>query len=569
MAHLSGKAEEDTFAETYTKMMSTLEKQRSGFREENPVASYGAEGAGAIATGVAGGARFVGGKAYEVASNWGKLLRLAGVGSVEGGLYGAGTSKPGERMQGAAEGAATGAVASTVGAGLANVAGKGVAQALRYGKRKLTDTAVDKARRAVVQAAEDEGLSTDEILGALDELGPNGALIDVGDSFRTLGRTAMDVGGTVKTKARKFVNARQMKQQDRLEEAIEKVSGAKAKEYRGTLRSITERRKAVAAPLYDEAKEVGLFPRGNLARVMENPLMKQSLRKGDLWSKAETSTLRGVGDNAFSSGQGIFGQIHYAKFHLDDRIGAAVRQGKGSEARILMNLKNDLMQAIREQNPAYIRANDAFSSESGLKNALEYGYDRFLKDSPEVMEETLASMSSSERELWKMGAVKAVSNMMGKTNLNANATRRLFGTKEMRQRMGMIFENPMEFERQIAREAEFSKTLGAITGGPNTAERIAARQSLESTVDPSIMAAIVAQEPTSAIALAGRALSQKADPQTASEIGNILLEQGTSKADIIKLFNQPMIKEALGDQYNAVVAPIVRAASAPAAMVGG
>lgn len=565
-AHLAGKAEEDTFAETYTKMMGSLEKQRTGFRESNPFVSYGAEAVGGIATGVAGGARFVGGKAYELASNWGKLLRLSGVGAVEGGLYGAGSSKPGERAEGAVMGAGTGAVSSTIGAGLTNAAGKVVAQAMRYGKRKLTDTATKKARRAVVQAAEDEGLTTNEILEVLDELGPNGALIDVGDSFRTLGRVAMDVGGTAKTQARKFVNNRQAGQQDRLEYAIDKISGAKAKDYRGTLREVVRMRREVAKPMYREAKEVGLFPRGNLARVMENPLMKQSLKRGKTWAKAEASSLKRIGNNEFSPGQGIFDQIHYAKMHLDDRIGSAIRQGKGSESRILMNVKNDLMQAIREQNPAYIRANDAFSSDSGLKNALEYGYDRFLKESPEVMEETLASMSSSEREMWKLGAVKAVSNMMGKVQLNSNAAKKLFGTKEMRQRMGMIFDNPMEFERQIAREAEYSKTLAALTGGPNTAERIAARQSLESTVDPTIMGAIIAQEPTSALALAGRALSQKADPQTASEIGQILLSQGTSKQEIIRLFNQPMIKEALGDQYNAVVAPIVRAAAAPAVM---
>ncbi|MFT4046962.1 MAG: hypothetical protein QM661_09730 [Solimonas sp.] len=115
-----------SLGEIYDDMRSHYDSERKQFSDEHPVASTAANIAGGVATGGLGGAGIIG-KAAQA----GKLATagaLAGTGAVEGALAGAGNADEGERLKGAAEGGAVGAVAAPAGAAVVGGAARTLAK---------------------------------------------------------------------------------------------------------------------------------------------------------------------------------------------------------------------------------------------------------------------------------------------------------------------------------------------------------------------------------------------------------------------------------------------------------
>jgi DNA-binding transcriptional MerR regulator len=535
----------------YETIHRQINDKHKKFVDEHGGTAAVAEILGAVATGGAGFSRLLGGKGYQAASGLGKVGRIAGVGGVEGGIYGGASADPGERMEGGQSGALMGATMAPIGAGAVNAIGRGGGAIATALGRRVTDTAHDKARRALVKAAEDEGLSVDEIVRRMDVLGPQGILADMGDSFRSLTRAGMDNPGPMKTQARKVVNQRQRSQQRRIQDTLAKATGKDASEYRQTVQKMISDREEASAPLYKEAFVIGVEDTPGLIKLKSNPEFKGAFAKGNRWAKAEGKE------------NDLLTTLHYAKQNLDDRIGAAIRKGKTNEARILMGRKRELLDEVAAQNPEYIRAMNVFSDHMSIANALDLGLD-FLKKDADVLKMATESMTGSEFEMFRRGAVKSVSNMLDNTQQNADAARKLIGTQAMRDRLSMLFDNPEDFARRIGTEAEFTMTRNSLMGGPNTAERLSAQQSLRSTVAPDLMMSMATSEPSSLIPAFAKMLNQgEATPEMIQELGNMLLKRGMSREEIMSIFKSPMFKESLGDSYNSTIAPIVRSTMAP------
>jgi DNA-binding transcriptional MerR regulator len=448
-------------------------------------------------------------------------------------------------------GAAMGAPLALVGAGAVNAVASGAGAASTALGRRVTDSAHEKARRAIIAAADNEGLSVDEIVQRMDVLGSQGALVDMGDSFRTLTRAGMDNPGPMKTQARKMVNERQRSQQRRIQTTLAQATGKDASEYRQTVQKLINEREAAAGPLYKEAFVIGVEDTPGLIKLKANPEFKGSFAKGNRWAKAE-----GKGDDLLTV-------LHYAKQNLDDRIGAAIRKGKKNEARILMGRKRELLAEIGDQNPEYIRAMNVFADHMSISNALELGLD-FMKKDSDILRMATDTMTGSEIEMFRRGAVKAIGNVLDSTQQNADSARKLIGTKAMRDRLGMLFDDPEDFARRVGIESEFTTTRNSLLGGPNTAERIAAQESLRGTVAPDLMMSMATGDPSSLIPTIAKALNKgEATPEMIQELGNMLLKRGMSRDEIMSIFRTPMFKESLGDRYNASVAPIVRSTMTP------
>lgn len=141
----------------YNRKQQALDAQKSARRQEHPVASIGGEIAGGLALG--GGAGKTGltlaGKSLPVV---GKTGAAALEGAAYGGLYGAGEAKPGERLSGAAQGAAFGAATG----GALELAGRGVSKALNNRASKAVAPSTDElasASNALYQQAEKAGVT--------------------------------------------------------------------------------------------------------------------------------------------------------------------------------------------------------------------------------------------------------------------------------------------------------------------------------------------------------------------------------------------------------------------------
>jgi hypothetical protein len=147
----------------YSEKQQELDAMKQQRREDHPIASVAGEvvgglgvGAGASKAGLSLAGRTVPGLS-KIAPRTAKVLPAAIEGAAYGGVYGAGESKPGERLEGAATGAAIGAATGGV------VQGVGNAVATRATQKAVSATApsaddLGNASQALYRASEAEGV---------------------------------------------------------------------------------------------------------------------------------------------------------------------------------------------------------------------------------------------------------------------------------------------------------------------------------------------------------------------------------------------------------------------------
>jgi hypothetical protein len=75
-------------------------------------------------------------------------------------------------------------------------------------------------------------------------------------------------------------------------------------------------------------------------------------------------------------------QMHYAKMHLDDQIGASMAAGKTNDYRALLDTKHELLGVMDDLSPAYAQARANFQSASRPVNRMELGEALRQKYSP-------------------------------------------------------------------------------------------------------------------------------------------------------------------------------------------
>lgn len=555
MAALTG----GDFKDAYDYALNNIRADEEAFSVQNPKLALGAEMVGAITTGGMAGARMLpSAAAMRSMSTAGRVGRVAAVGGAEGAAYGAGNAEEGQRDEGALKGFLLGSVAAPVGAKLIDLAAQGLGTTVSYAMRKLGQTPRDQAERALRAAAEAEGIDAEEAVALLNALGPRATLADLGENFRSLARAATDRTGAFKSEARAMMNQRQAGQQAQLLEAVEIASGQKAGNFNMARQSLIEHRKAQASPLYQSAFNESIQPTDSLNRILARPTLQSSM------AKAERMAL----DEGDEIGDSLLKRIHYAKMDLDDRIGAAVRAGQANKVRILTELKNDLLSEVDSLSPDYRQARQIFSTDSRMLNAMDEGANLF-KFSVDEMDDALSGLSSSEMDLFRLGAVRAIKDKLENTGTGQDAARRLLGTESMRQKLGRIFPNPEDFIRRAAAEGEFTRTRNVLTGGSPTAERLAGQESLSATIQPELLAGLGSGDPVAI----GRSLlsifgKKEVTPETVEELAGLLLEQGKSPEEVRRIFAVPAFRRAVGSAYDDVVLPAIRGGMSPAVQAG-
>ncbi len=543
----------ESFSDAYSKIHNSLDEKRDAFREDNPVLSTGLEIAGGALTGGVGGAKVLGGKAMQQASNLGKAGRIGGVGATEGAIYGAGSADQGERLEGAITGGALGGVLAPVGAGLVNSAGKVGGAITNYAADKLTKTPTTQAQQILRDTAEAVGLSGDEIATRLKELGAEGTITDVDDAFRGIARAGMNQQGTMRKQGKNLAFARQKNQQKRLLESIEEVSG-KSSEYNTTLKGIIQRRSETAGPIYDEAFQTGVQPTQRLKTFANDPLTRGAFNRGAKWAKSE-------GDES------LLNQLHYAKMAIDDDIGKAMRTGETNKARILLKKKKELLGEIESQNPKYIEAMQVFSDESALKNALELGRDIFKKD-PEEIEEIIQSMTQGEQELFRLGGVKAVANTFDTIGQTRNALGRIMDQPGTQKQLALVLgDDAGAFLKRAGIEEEFAQTRAALNYNSTTAKQLSDAESLKESIDPGVVQAVISANPGAIVSKIAQTITKgDVTPEIINSLGEMMFRQGMSKRDVLRIFQSAPIRRAFGDEYDEIVAPYVRGSISPVAL---
>jgi len=586
---------DQTFSEAYDRSQEDLRRKREAFEEDNEALAMGLELAGGLLTGGAGAARVLGSQAVRNAPTLGRALAGIGTGAAEGAIYGAGTADAGERLQGAAEGGGYGALGGAVAAPIANIAGRALGAGANRLASLATDTPTGAAKRVIRDTANATGLTPDEAVKRMRELGPDAVLADLDEGTRMIARAGANRMGPMREQAQKFVIDRDRAQNQRLLSTIEAAAGS-SKSFANTQKNIVQQRQEQAGPLYDLARRKGLELTPDLREIVKNVNIQGAANKlaslsgrpplkaptitvqrpaGRFQREGTTQTIKDPNATIFDdmTPQDRFDYLKFAKEGLSDMIGKAAKDNNRNQMRILMEQKDALVAAMGRQNEEYIRANSIFSSASELNDALVSGRTLMSNavDADEVAE-MLQGMTKTEQDMFRLGAVRSVADKLERLGANRDLSSVIGpgAPPAVQKKIALVMgDDAPEFLRRAGVEENFAETKRAVTGNSTTELQKQIGESLDQMIDPGFMREIANSNRSNIVGKVVDLFSRKqATPEIVEQLGNILFKQGYNEKQIRNIFGGSGVRRALGDDYDAVVGPFISGMASSATAIG-
>lgn len=524
------------WSDRYNQNLNAERARLDAYRQDHPVLAYGSEIAGAVPTLAAPFLRGV--QAAPGAGMGARMAAGAATGAGQGAAYGfnAGEGGFGNRADtakaGALVGGAVGGAAPPVISGVSNAMRWGVDQVMSRVGSKYQASA---AARKVAQALMRDGLSPDEAAARINRLGPDGALMDVGSNTRELAASTARAPGPGKSLLNDFVVGRQegMRgannvltggQINRITRGIDELVPER---YGAPQRAALETARGNASrPLYQQSvnSATNMVPDEQFAQVAGDPFLASE------FAKVKGNKLFGMTDLPSNS----MPVIDAVKKSLDDQISAAQRQGNNNAARLLMQKKDALVGMADEAFPGYAQARDVWRQYSGVIDAGDLGR-KFMRGDVDVVRQAVKGMSPEEAAQFRIGAAQALRDKVGGLVNRADATKKLKDIPALEEKIRTAFGDDQTFARYIDMlnaERQMFDTYGAIRGGSQTAERLAA--DADTAVDPGALAAAgvdLASNPLSpmawwrgARALGGNAAARAKTPEPVRrELAKILM----------------------------------------------
>jgi hypothetical protein len=236
--------------------------------------------AGADATGVAGGAT-------RVVS---RVAQGAGTGGTAAAVMSGSSDAP--MSDQVLQGMKTGAVLGPVLPLLGSAAGYGqkIVQNMMSPITDMLPGANAKiAVNRLVAAFQKDGMSPEQAIARVKQLGPGAMLADAGGAnVRSMGETVASVPGAGSNIAQQSLEDRAGGQVSRVNQAVKDATGAHGNVYDQASDLIHQRSQA-AAPLYDKAMAADVVPNEKLGIQLQNPLIQQALKDGSKIAETEAA----------------------------------------------------------------------------------------------------------------------------------------------------------------------------------------------------------------------------------------------------------------------------------------
>lgn len=463
---------------------SNLERNRAVLEQaqkERPVSYFSGNVGGGLALGSGAGALVKGaglaGKAaqlYKAAP----IRSTAGLGAVQGGLYGAGEGEGGfiERAKSAARGAglgglfggAAGFIGSKVGTGAVKKASQEISDIDRAALGKIleskgmkpTETAISKiADRLKKDYPDPQDLQTALQRYASGE----GGLVEYGGvstAKRAQGAAQYPSGGA---KAEEYfegvskgvmqprVGGRMAQAKERVANALDAI--APSGNMTEAIDDILSKGSASARPLYDRAYQ-SIIP-----NLQVKPEVASAIEKA---RSVYPSELEGLPDNSVKV-------LDYAKKVLDDQIGAAKRSGERGFANSRTQIKNELLSQIDQASPEYTAARKSAGDYLSLESSMKSGYD-ILKPSftSDAVGKAVSKMAPKEKEAFRSGMRQALDERIAKIG-DGRAVYTIW-KDELRNKFSKVLtkDELLKVENQFFAESNLAKLRDRIISGSPT-----------------------------------------------------------------------------------------------------
>lgn len=488
-APLEGKG----MGQAYDESLNDIRGFEKRFNQENP-------GASTLAN-LSGGLMTVGAGAFGNAARAVQAVKAAGGGFIpqaissiyQGGKVGAGLGAL--SGFGSAEGGAVnrleGAGAGGIGGGLLGAALPAIGVTGKSIGSKLIDTfssPTSRALKALADEAADIGFSPQKIAQELKALGPDARIADTSPNFQNKIAALSNMPGPAQEIAVNELSGRQSGQFDRILNAFEKGTGKKADDFHQTIDDLVQKRKVDSAPFYKKAYKVPYYGDERIDKLLSRPSMKGAIKKAyELAAEEGVDPKNLTGLDLNEAGDVVlknaptFKTLDYIKRGLDDVIEGYRDTTTGKLAldttgRAINNTKSEFLNTLKELNPDYKAALDAYSGPSILKDAAESGR-KFLRGDQELTSKIISEMSPAEKEMYVQGAVREIKDVLSKGSTEtSDVTNRLL-SRDRLSKLENVFPNKKAFN-QFLSSLENEKTLSqtsnlALKGSRTTPMRMA------------------------------------------------------------------------------------------------
>lgn len=502
--------------ETYAQEMEAIKQDYAKYSQENPFIAPVAEFAGGVlpmaasyfATPFTGGATApaaiattarTAGALKTLAQN--PYLRSMLVGGTTGAVAGAGSSDPGERL----EGAVPGAVVGTVLGGATPVAMRGAGAGYNWLKDRLSGSAEYLDRRAakkVNEALTRSGLTPAEAearVAADIGMGVPSTLANVSKPTVSLGEVVATKGENAADIMETGLDRNRVGQRERVMGQTRQGTGTQGDFYAQEQEMVQNMRNK-ASTLYDDAYSFGTVNDPTINRVLQNPQFKTFFDEAKKIADNEkvAAELRGedpskyVLDDIFiadSAGNITLSKLpdvrtlDYIKRGMDAVIDRGYR-GEGmssAEANSLKQLKKSMVDALDRATEvdgvsAYRTARQQYAGDAEVLDALRTGMDKFRALDSEQIVGMMKGFSAAEQEAFRTGAVRNIYSAVMNPTANINAAQRLIGSPEMQRKLMPLFGSPAKFDlfkAAMERESQLFQQSNRILAGSPTARRTA------------------------------------------------------------------------------------------------
>ena len=316
----------------------------------------------------------------------------------------------------------------------------------------LSSVQNDAAADLLSEALTREGMTVDEAILKLDELGPEAIPADIAQSFRRLLRAAGNLNPNLQGRTARELGERNVGQASRVAEDVDFGLQSPDMTVEQAIAGLREATRPAITEMYAEASATPFSFSGRLKTLLEGD---SSLGRARQAAETRLADKRAAGDEITH-----FDVIDATKQELDDQIAAALRAGENNKARDLTRLKNTMIDEADAQIPKYKQARETFAGERALESAAQQG-ELFLKANRRQVIDTVKNMTPAEMNMYRLGARQAIMDKIDVTNISADLMKRMFGRNGDVVKLRAVFpdeESFQKFLRAMKREAEFMLT---------------------------------------------------------------------------------------------------------------
>lgn len=474
------------------------------------------------------------------------------------GLYGAGEAGEGNRLQGAAIGAAAGLAGNQLGQRvIAPLARKALESAplksAVNGVRSLKGQApfappsgLNKVDSAIVKRAGEESLAKMEQAKALNV---PFAIADTSPDLRMLAGSAVRKSPAARNFAESTIEPRALGQAERATQAVDQhlypVGDITAQQ-----EALIAKAKRDAAPLYDQFRDApgAGAAMEELQPLLGRPAMQDAMRNAQRGALNDGRSPESLGFDFNDAGEVVLNNapswetLDYGKRGLDDIIQAndnPLTGGLTSEGRSAQSIKQQLLAIMDARNPAYKQAREAYGGPVAMKQAIADGR-KSGNLQPDVLRSKVAGMSPTDREAFSLGYAGNITDAINSTQLTGNPFKRVYGTPKQQQNIAELYPQGADNFGQIAgMESDMAKTAYETLGGSPTKARMEADSLFDGGMAGNVaeigLAAATGMPPVNALMQGVRNFSVdgarvgfgKAGEQRAAQMAPVLLDTNT------------------------------------------